>query len=48
MTEKKLKIFKKPEKAQTFVWEPIEGFNLEPRFLTWNLSTLKKVISWNK
>jgi hypothetical protein len=28
---------KKPEKAQTFVWEPIEGFNLEPRFSTWTL-----------
>jgi hypothetical protein len=26
------------KKAQTFVWGPIECFNLEPRFLTWTLS----------
>jgi hypothetical protein len=24
-------ILKKPEKAQTFLWEPVEGFILEPR-----------------
>jgi hypothetical protein len=29
---KKWKILEKPEKTQIFVWEPIEGFNLEPRF----------------
>jgi hypothetical protein len=27
-----VKILKKPETAQTFVWEPIEGFKLEPKF----------------
>jgi hypothetical protein len=30
MAEKSEKILKKLEKAQAFVWEPIEGFNLEP------------------
>jgi hypothetical protein len=29
---------KKPEKAKTFVWEPIEGFNQGPIFLTWTPS----------
>jgi hypothetical protein len=33
MTEKSKNILKKPEKAQIFSWEPIEGFNLEPRFI---------------
>jgi hypothetical protein len=31
MAEKSKEILKKPEKAQTFVWEPIGGFNLRPR-----------------
>jgi hypothetical protein len=42
MTEKSEKIIKKPEKAQTFVWKLTEGFNLEPRFLTWTPSKQKK------
>jgi hypothetical protein len=29
---KSLKIPQQPEKAQTFLWEPIEGFNIEPKF----------------
>jgi hypothetical protein len=33
---------KKPEKAHTFVWEPLKGFNLEPRFLTWTLVIKKQ------
>jgi hypothetical protein len=28
-------MLKKPEKAQTFIWELIEGLSLGPRFLTW-------------
>jgi hypothetical protein len=36
-------ILRKPEKAQTFVLEPIEGFNLEPRLLTWTFSNHKKL-----
>jgi hypothetical protein len=27
-------ILKEPVKAQNFVWQPIEGLNLDPRFLT--------------
>jgi hypothetical protein len=42
MAEKSEKIIKKPEKAQSFVWELIEGFNLEPRFFTWTPSKHKK------
>jgi hypothetical protein len=43
MTEKsKIIILKKPEKAQFFVWEPIEGFNLEPKFLWHLLLSIKK------
>jgi hypothetical protein len=26
------------KKVKTMVWEPIEGFNLEPKFLTWTPS----------
>jgi hypothetical protein len=33
---------KKLEKTQTFVWDPIEGFNLDFRFLTWTPSKPKK------
>jgi hypothetical protein len=44
MTEKSKKILKRPEKTQTFVWEPVEGFNLEPRFFTWNLCRHKTVL----
>jgi hypothetical protein len=48
MTEKSKKILIAPEKAQTFVCEPIEGFNLESRFLTWTPSKHKKVQKWNQ
>jgi hypothetical protein len=41
MTEKSKK--KNPQKAKTFVWEPIEGYNVEPRFLTGTVSKPKKV-----
>jgi hypothetical protein len=34
MAKKSKTILKRPEKAQNIVWEPIEGFNLEPRFFT--------------
>jgi hypothetical protein len=33
--------WKKPAKTNNFVWEPIEGFKLEPKFLT--PSNLKKL-----
>jgi hypothetical protein len=42
MTEKSKKNLKKPEKAQSFVWKPIEGFNLEPGFLPNTLFRPKK------
>jgi hypothetical protein len=32
---------KNPQKTQIFLWKPIEGFNLEPKFLTWTPSKLK-------
>jgi hypothetical protein len=32
MTEKSKIILKKPEKAKFFVWELIEGIDLEPKF----------------
>jgi hypothetical protein len=31
MHESKVKILTKPEKARTFEWEPMEGFNLVHR-----------------
>jgi hypothetical protein len=31
-------ILKKPETTQIFVWEPIKGYQLEPRCLTWTSS----------
>jgi hypothetical protein len=34
MTEKSKIILKKPEEAQIFVWEPTEGFEIEPKFFT--------------
>jgi hypothetical protein len=37
------KVKKNPQKAKTFVWEPIEGYNVEPRFLTGTVSKPKKV-----
>jgi hypothetical protein len=42
MAEKSKLILKKPEKTQTFVCEPIEGFNLENRFFTGTLFKPKK------
>jgi hypothetical protein len=42
MTERREKILKEPEKAQIFIGEPIEGCNLESRFLTWTPSEHKK------
>jgi hypothetical protein len=36
------KVKQNPQKGHTFVLEPIEGFNLEPRSLTWNPSRQKK------
>jgi hypothetical protein len=39
-SNKSKKIPKKPEKAQIFVWNTIEGFNLDPRLLTGTLSKL--------
>jgi hypothetical protein len=36
-------ILKNPKKSQHFVWEPIEGFKLEPRFLMASPSKLKKL-----
>jgi hypothetical protein len=38
---KKLK--KNPEKAQIWAWEPIEGFNVEPRFFSGFTSKFLKV-----
>jgi hypothetical protein len=44
MTEKEKKSFKSLKNPpQTFVSEPIEGFRLEPRFLTRTLFKPKKV-----
>jgi hypothetical protein len=40
--EKSKIILKNPEKAQIFVWEPIEGFNLVPRFFTETFAEPKK------
>jgi hypothetical protein len=45
MTEKSKQILKKPEKGQTFVWEPIETLNLGPGFLKWTHLGLKKLKS---
>jgi hypothetical protein len=45
MTEISKKLLKKPENPQKFVWESIEGLNLEPRFLTWTLISHEKLKS---
>jgi hypothetical protein len=37
----------KAQKTQTFVWEPMDGYNLDPKLLTWKRS-LKKLKSKRK
>jgi hypothetical protein len=41
MAAKSKIILEKPKKAQMFVWEPIESFNLRPKFFTGTSLSLK-------
>jgi hypothetical protein len=42
MRIKTLKNPKNLEEAQTFLWEPVEGFDLEPGFFTWTFFKSQK------
>jgi hypothetical protein len=41
MAAKSKIILEKPKKSQMFVWEPIESFNLRPKFFTGTFLSLK-------